>query len=206
MVPFSMRSVGPPGLNWVPWLSAFPEINVRTYVRCEGKPGVFFLSLDAANWLAVLGARIGFGLPYFWAQITSRRTASGAVDYRSTRLLGGHARFRGSYGPTGESYRAAPNTFEHWLVERYCLYSLHRGRLCRGEVHHAPWDLHKAYCEDLDHSMTAWAGIELPDCEPVLHFVHSIDVLAWLLETTGSKREEGLKETHVDRVRKTVSV
>ena len=37
----------------MPGISAFPELNVRTYVTLGGKPGVWFLSLDAANRLAV---------------------------------------------------------------------------------------------------------------------------------------------------------
>ena len=42
----------------LPWVSAFPELNVRTYVHRDGVPGVWFLSLEASNPFAVAGARI----------------------------------------------------------------------------------------------------------------------------------------------------
>src|SRR4051812_5845616 len=49
IVPFRMSGVRPRLLPAVPWLSAFPELNVRTYVTVDNKPGVLFLSLEAAN-------------------------------------------------------------------------------------------------------------------------------------------------------------
>ncbi|MCK6513638.1 DUF2071 domain-containing protein [Myxococcota bacterium] len=72
VVPFRMANVGPRGLNWLPGVSAFPELNVRTYVVHEGKPGVWFFSLDAANMLAVQAARLGFHLPYYTPPSSSR--------------------------------------------------------------------------------------------------------------------------------------
>jgi uncharacterized protein len=68
IVPFSMTGVR---LRWtppLPWLSAFPELNVRTYVTAQRKPGVWFFSLDAASALAVAAARLSFHLPYFRAR------------------------------------------------------------------------------------------------------------------------------------------
>src|SRR6267154_3578220 len=90
VVPFRMTGVR---LRWtpaLPWLSLFPELNVRTYVTCGGKPGVWFFSLDAGNSLAVTIARAWFHLPYFrarmtctdqqsWIQYSSERTHSGAT-------------------------------------------------------------------------------------------------------------------------------
>src|SRR6266404_10006502 len=67
VVPFRMTGVRLPGTPALPWLSAFPELNVRTYVTCDGEPGVWFFSLDAGNALAVAIARAWFHLPYFRA-------------------------------------------------------------------------------------------------------------------------------------------
>ena len=53
VVPFRMSDVAPRFVPAVPGLSAFPELNVRTYVARDGKPGVWFFSLDAGNRLAV---------------------------------------------------------------------------------------------------------------------------------------------------------
>ena len=52
VVPFELR-VRPRFLPVIPRIAAFPEINVRTYVTLDGKPGVWFFSLDATSSLAV---------------------------------------------------------------------------------------------------------------------------------------------------------
>lgn len=70
VTPFTMPRLRPALLPTLPVVGTSHEINVRTYVHCEGVPGVWFLSLDASNPLAVLGARLGFALPYFLARIT----------------------------------------------------------------------------------------------------------------------------------------
>ena len=88
IVPFVMTNVAPRGVPAVPWLSSFPELNVRTYVRVGGRPGVYFFSLDAASALAVHAARLLLHLPYYWASMTVG-TSSTWVHYRSHRR--GHA-------------------------------------------------------------------------------------------------------------------
>jgi uncharacterized protein len=102
VVPFRMSGCRVRGLPPVPGLSAFPELNVRTYVSAEGKPGVWFFSLDAASWLAVRGARWLFHLDYFDARMSVARKGN-EIDYRSTRTHR-HARpaeFAARYRPTG---------------------------------------------------------------------------------------------------------
>ena len=179
LVPFQMNRVGPRGLNWLPWVSAFPEINLRTYVKKKGKAGVFFFSLDAANWLAVIAARIGFHLPYYWAQI--HKTLDGPrVRYESTRWLGGEARLAVEFQPTGEITHAAPGSFDHFLTERYCLYAVdRRGQAYCSEVHHLPWPLQPAEVHFERNTMGAWMNLPLPDTRPVLHFARRLDVVAW---------------------------
>jgi uncharacterized protein len=182
VVPFHMTQVGPPVLHHLPWLSEFSELNVRTYVRCSGKSGVFFFSLDAACWPAVLGARVGFRLPYFWAHIDCRNEGS-AVQYTSERVLGPAARFVASYQPCGAVALARPGSFEHWLTERYCLYTTgSAGHVLRGDIQHAPWPLQAAQADIRCNGMLAWLGLQPLDAAPVLHFARRLDVLAWPLE------------------------
>ena len=184
VVPFRMANVGPRGVNWLPGVSAFPELNVRTYVIADGKPGVWFFSLDAASVLAVRGARTAFHLPYFRA-LMSCEQRDGWVEYRSERRHPDQPAgvFRGRYRGCGETYLSEPGTLEHWLTERYCLYVLDRkGRARRGEIHHKPWPLRRAEAEIETCTVTKGWGIELPDEPPLLHFVSQIDVVAWLLE------------------------
>jgi uncharacterized protein YqjF (DUF2071 family) len=184
VVPFRMKHVGPRGLNWLPGVSAFPELNVRTYVVVDGKPGVWFFSLDAANRIAVQAARTLFHLPYFRARMSCEEPDS-YIDYRSERCHAGAppGQFFGRYRGVGPVYRSTPGTLEHWLTERYCLYAQDRaGRIRRGEIHHEPWPLQKAEADIHTCTVTDGWSIPLPDEPPLLHFVRRINVIGWLLE------------------------
>ena len=189
IVPFVMRDVHPRGLPSVPWLSHFPELNVRTYVTMrEGgveKPGVYFFSLDAANPVAVALARRFFLLPYFEAKMKSWESRRGLIEYRSHRTHEGaaHADFRASYRPTGPVYLSRPGSLDHWLTERYALYTVDgKGRPYIGEIHHVQWPLQPAEAELRAASLAGGsAALRLPDVEPLLHFARRIDMAAWAL-------------------------
>jgi uncharacterized protein YqjF (DUF2071 family) len=184
VVPFRMENVGPRGLNWLPGVSAFPELNVRTYVIHEGKPGVWFFSLDAANKLAVRAARVGFHLPYFDAKMRCVER-EGWIEYRSDRRHRGVAggTFAGRYRPTGDIYRSSPGTTEHWLTERYCLYAVdRRGAIRRSEIHHQPWPLQPAEAQIETCTVADAWGIRLTGAPELLHFVRRLDVIGWMLE------------------------
>lgn len=185
VVPFRMESVGPRGLNWVPGVSAFPELNVRTYVIHEGKPGVWFFSLDAASKLAVRAARLGFHLPYFDADMRCETGEDGWVHYHSERTHHGAPGgvFEGRYRGVGERYLSTPGTLEHWLTERYCLYACDdAGRIHRGEIHHEPWPLRRAEAEIATCTVTEGWNIHPRGGPQLLHYVERIDVIGWLLE------------------------
>lgn len=173
----------------IPWVSAFPELNVRLYVEAEGKPGVWFLSLDATNPLAVWAARRFFHLPYFRAEIAIER--DGDVIRYDTARRGGLARFRARYRPTGEANESAPGTLGHWLTERYCLYAEGpQGELLRNEVHHVPWSLRPADVEIEVNTMVEGHGIELEGA-PLCHFARRLDVVVWSADAVRGDREAG---------------
>jgi uncharacterized protein len=183
VVPFRMTGVRPRALPPLPWLSAFPELNVRTYVTTGGKPGVWFFSLDAANPTAVRLARILFHLPYYDARMATERSGD-HVRYTSHRTHRGApaAAFRGRYYPTGLVSYAAPGTLAHWLTERYCLYAADRhGQVWRGDIHHARWPLQSAEAVVGVNTMTQQIGLTLPDTRPLLHFARRQDVVGWTL-------------------------
>ncbi len=181
VVPFVMRGVRPRGIPPVPWLSGFPEINVRTYVTVGGKPGVWFWSLDAGNPVAVAIARGIFHLPYFNARFTVATGRDGAISYGSTRGAG-QGRFAATYRPTGAPARSVPGTLAHFLTERYCLYTTDgRGRLVRGDIRHAAWPLQPAEADIPTNTLALAAGITLPEQPPLLHFARRLDVLIWWL-------------------------
>ena len=179
VVPFRMSGVRLRGTPAMPWLSAFPELNVRTYVTYEGKAGVWFFSLDAGNALAVAVARAWFHLPYFRARMQSE-PRSGWIEYESARAHRSAARLSVRYRGTGDEWIPREGTLAHWLTERYCLYAEDgRANIFRGEIHHPPWKLREAEAEFTENTMTAGLGIELPAEKPVLYFVERQDMVAW---------------------------
>jgi len=179
LVPFSMQAVRPARLPALPWLSYFPETNVRTYVHHAGRnPGVWFFSLEAANPIAVLLARRWFHLPYHRARMTLDRDPDGAFHYTSHRLWPGPtpatSDLRGR--PTGPPNPAVPGTLEHFLLERYWLYSGWKDRLFRGQVHHSPYPAQPAEALAVDETLLAAAGIPRPPDAPLTHFSAGVDV------------------------------
>jgi uncharacterized protein len=182
VVPFHMTGVRPHYLPAVPGLSNFPEINLRTYVTAQDRPGVWFFSLDAHSRLAVRLARASFHLPYFDADMSCDVINDG-IHYRSIRTHRGArpAEFVARYRPAGEPFESGRGSIENFLTERYCLYSADKkGVVRRGEVHHRLWPLQPAEVEVQKLAMTQQIGLKLPQTGPILHFSRRLDVLAWL--------------------------
>jgi uncharacterized protein YqjF (DUF2071 family) len=178
IVPFYMTNVGVRHMPSLPWLSAFPELNVRTYVRMAERPGVYFFSLDAGRRLAVAAARALLNLPYYVAAMSAERRGDG-VDYHSVRRRHGRAEFRAVYEPTGAPFVAAVESLEYFLTERYCLYHHdRRGRPYRLEIHHRPWSLQTARAEIRTNTMAAASHLAI-DGVALLHFARRQDAVAW---------------------------
>jgi uncharacterized protein YqjF (DUF2071 family) len=183
IVPFHMTNVAPRGVPSLPWISRLPELNVRTYVRVDGKSGVYFFSLDAGRALAVHAARLLFNLPYHTASMRVQVSKTGVVTYLSDRQGAPPASFSAAYRATTPPFRPAPGTLEHFLTERYCLYHVTRdGEPYRLEIHHPPWSLQLADAEISRNTMAAAAGMALPPAAPLLHFVKRQDMVAWMPE------------------------
>lgn len=183
LTPFEVSALRPRLMAPVPWAGWFPELNVRTYVSVGGKPGIYFFSLDAASRAAVAAARRTYRLPYFRADIEVS-TSAGFVSYDHRRVDedGPPASFAATYAPSGEPFQAEPGSLDHWLTERYCLYSLDEERRpLRGEIHHRPWPLQRAKGDIETNTMTDSLGIAL-DGEPVMHFAERQDVVFWTLD------------------------
>jgi uncharacterized protein YqjF (DUF2071 family) len=175
-----MEGVRPRWLPAVPWLSAFPELNVRTYVTFAGKPGVYFFSLDAGNALAAWAARLSYHLPYFHASMSAERDGDG-VRYRSHRVHRGAppAELRLTYRPNGPVFEAAVGSLEDWLTTRLCLYAVDGSGCYRADIFHRPWPLQPAEATIEANTMAEAAGIVLPDLPPLLHFSRYLAMQAW---------------------------
>ena len=191
VVPFLMTQTRLRFLPSIPGTHTFPENNVRTYVTCNGKPGVWFFSLDAGSRLAVWAARRFFHLPYFNSQM-SIHTAEDEVRYQNRRFHRGApaARFRASYRPVSPVIRSRPGTLEHWLTERYCLYSADRsGRIWQGDIHHPPWPLQNAEADIQLNTMADWLGFDLSREPDQLHFARQLDVVAWSIKRADTPQQ-----------------
>ena len=175
LVPFTMDRVRLRALPRVPGFSRFHECNVRTYVRCEGIPGVWFFSLDAANPVAVAMARMVWRLNYIFARFRVR-SESDLCTYQVNRWGGASSRITWRVGDPLPP--AAPGSIEHFLTERYCLYSASKGRVWRGMVHHEPWTLCTADVPDFDDELVAAAGIDV-DRPPLCHAARPVHVRGW---------------------------
>ena len=184
LVPFLMSGVRPLWAPPVRGLSRFPEVNVRTYVHLNGKdPGVWFFSLDAANAAAVRIARALFHLPYYFARMGIEKTGS-RIAYHSDRLWPGPtpAGCRVEWEPEGPPAAAGLGTLEHFLAERYILYSSGTRRLYRGRVHHMPYPLQRAKVHRLEEDLVARAGIVRPDLPPIAHHADEVRVRVYPLK------------------------
>jgi uncharacterized protein YqjF (DUF2071 family) len=181
IVPFRMEDVGPRGLPAPPVAGAFLELNVRTYVRHGGLPGVWFLSLEAGSRIAVEGARAAFHLPYFHAAMSLERR-DGVIGFTSERTdrRAPPATFTARYRPTGPVELAAPGSLEAWLTDRSRLFARSpRGDVERTEIRHASWPLQPAEAHLDAHGLAKAHGIVLPDAPPHLRYSGRLDVRAW---------------------------
>lgn len=189
VVPFWMDRIKIRGVPPIPFVRSFPELNVRTYVRDRrsGAPGVYFFSLDASNLLGVLFARAVYNLPYHWAEMRLDQRSEREFSFYSRRRMTGSpvvfkARYRG-LGPTRKLVESRSGTLEHFLTERYTLFTINRaGVAMRANIHHIPWPLEEAEAEIEKNDLASVLGISLPDQEPVLHYSRRLAVYVWQLE------------------------
>lgn len=179
VTPFAVKGLRVRGAAPPPVLSSFPEINVRTYVTVNGRPGIFFFSLDTSSRLGVETARRTYRLPYFHAR---QRFDGRTFESARTHGDGPPAGFRGTYRATGEPSTSPPGSIDHFLTERYCLYTLDdEGHAWRGEIHHGPWRLQAAEAHIELNTMGKQIGLDL-DGTPLLHFADRQDVVFWRIE------------------------
>jgi hypothetical protein len=183
VVPFTMWGVRPAFAPPVPGLSAFHELNVRTYVHLDGVPGVWFFSLDAESALAVWAARAFYHLPYFNARMRLKQQGR-TILYTSHRT---HARaapaefeaawiIKDALQPASE-----PGSLTFFLTERYCLYAAHRDRLFRCRIFHPSWPLQEASISSYRSTMIESHGLPTPEGEPLLHYAEALRVDIWML-------------------------
>jgi uncharacterized protein len=174
ITPFRIDGLRLRGMLPVPIVSSFPEINVRTYSTIDGRAGIWFFSLDTPNQLAVEAAKRFYRLPYHRSRASVRRRGD-RIDYENGRV---GATFDATYWSTGPSTPPVVGTLEHFLTERYCLYTVYENVVHRADIHHPPWPLRPADAEIRENTMSP---VEL-EGDPLLHYSERQDVVIWPLE------------------------
>ncbi|UJL47196.1 DUF2071 domain-containing protein [Virgibacillus sp. NKC19-16] len=178
IIPFKISDMRLRKMPPFPFLRSFLELNVRTYVRRNGRAGIYFFSLDADKLLAVLGARVAT-LPYFYAKMKMKKRA-GSFHYSSVRRGNADAIFKGSYHPISEAYYPEKGSLTHWLLERYYFWSYKDGALFRGDIHHRQWKIRDAEATIQRQNMVPFLPENNMNEEPLLlHYASSRRVLFW---------------------------
>ena len=179
LVPFQVDNLRLPLMRAIPWISSFPETNVRTYVRdVNGDRGTWFLSLDADRLAAVVGARTGFRLPYQWAQMRLTRDGS-SVHYWSSRngLMADRPAHSDIEVEIGEPFD--PDELlerDHFLTALWRLYTSYAGKLAYVQVEHPSWPLYRARVVKLEEDLISAAGLPAPEAQPLVHYSPGVDV------------------------------
>ncbi|MBW3628042.1 MAG: DUF2071 domain-containing protein [Gemmatimonadetes bacterium] len=170
VTPFALTGIRPNFAPPIPVLSDSLELNVRTYVHKDGVPGVWFLSLDASNPLAVWGARLGFHLPYYQARMDMEGEGS-TIRFHSERTHPGAdaASFAAAWSLGEPIAEAQPGTLDFFLIERYCLYAAQGGAISRARIHHEPWPLRRASIGSLSSTMLESHGLPAIRAVPLAH-------------------------------------
>lgn len=186
IVSFVMEGIYPRGMSSISPSPKFSEVNVRTYVQCNGKPGVYFMSLDVNDWLSYTIAKRWLRLPYHPAEISIQQEGQ-TFDCQSIRKgkTNPPITFKGKYAPLSEVYFPKEGTLDHWLTERYCFFSTNnRGNIYCGEIHHCPWPLQHAESEICMNTLFSPFNVDLTKTKPISHFSKGVDSLIWNIKKT----------------------
>lgn len=180
VIPFTNVDVRPSGLPASLGLD-LPELNLRTYVTCDGEPGVYFFSLDAQGVLSVLGARVFHQLPYYYARISLRGDGEGGVRFESRRLHPGDrpVNYAASYRPSGPAFESHEDPTAAFLTERYRFYTQGAdGAIRYANVNHEPWTLYPATVTHETNTLFEANGFDDPSSEAVCYYSPGLDVRA----------------------------
>ncbi len=178
LVPFHMEGVG---FRGIPITTNFPELNLRTYITINGKPGVYFFSLDATHLPMVILTRKLCHLPYSHAEIDMQQNEDHII-FESVRKKHTEIALNCTYRATSEPFLGTKGSFDEWLTERYCFYTTNpKGNVLRCDILHRPWPLQRAEAEIRTNTILSGQGIIVEQVPPVLHYSQGVDVRVWPL-------------------------
>ncbi|MDR0227453.1 MAG: DUF2071 domain-containing protein [Flavobacteriaceae bacterium] len=171
LVPFTMENIRPRGLPAVGFISNFEELNVRTYVKKEGKTGVYFLNIEAGKSLSAYVSRKLSGLPYEKA-IMQRKEGY----YSSCNPVKDFS-FEAKYRVGSIVQEKTP--LQIWLTERYCLYVFDKNKLYRYQIHHKEWEIKEIMFDKLSIDYV-FGGMRLTEDQVLCpNYSDGIVVVSW---------------------------
>lgn len=176
----------------LPWLSNFLELNVRTYVKADGKGGVWVLSVEVSNPVVVHGTRFFYDMPFYQANMSLKEIDT-AMHYGSQRLYhdGLPAEFSATCQPSGAIIYAEKGSLDHWLTERYCAYATNRkGEVLRSEIHHAQWSLQPVEVEIQTNTLLDALDLNVSPTAPRFHYSPGVEVVAWVPNSLKNEQAE----------------
>ena len=109
------------------WFKNYNELNVRTYIIHDNKPGVLFLSLDVDSLISIFGARVFYGLPYRSSKYKNEQ--KNISSFRNSEL-----QFQTEYKITSEVKNYEKGSFSYWATERYFFANKYMGISFKGEI------------------------------------------------------------------------
>lgn len=171
LVPFTMQKIRPRLLPSVSFISDFDEINLRTYVVKNGKPGVYFLNIEAGKKLSADIARLLSGLPYQYSNIQRNQTDQYQAKFQQKNFL-----LKAKYNIGKPVQQKTP--LDLFLTERYCLYVDNNDKLYRYEIQHLPWEIHELYTSKLEIQYQI-GTIKLSTPPNLMHYSKGVQVIAW---------------------------
>jgi uncharacterized protein YqjF (DUF2071 family) len=187
-IPFRMEKVRPRFLPSISLISNFPEFNIRTYVKKNGKSGVYFLTLDAQSYITCFYAPLSYGLPYRYAKCKFEKNEEGGYNWQSKRKEDGVS-LKGESISRGPILQAEKNSLEEFLFERYCLYVYHKGETCRAYTYHEPWKYRVGEVEIIENSLTDSYNLGIKDIfnPDLVHVSEGVEVLTWNIKPVGEE-------------------
>jgi len=191
LVGFEMDALRLRGFPAIPTTHQFLEFNVRTYVVGPEGPGVWFCSLDVAQWLPALVARIGFALPYDKGSVDVSHDGSHIV-WTVDRTW--PERAQGSLAVAVDAEDVVPvvdDALAAFLTSRWRLYAKTRGgRLVTAPVEHEPWPLTSARFIGADTGLASIAGFDVQG-DPIVHHASAVRVRVGLPKLLPHRRARG---------------
>lgn len=180
-------------MNWknlppIPGMTGLTELNLRTYTTRDDKPGVYFISIDCSALIPDWVGRHIFGVPFLKAECAYHNDLTTYnLGVQRTEDNQQDAAFFGDFTPSGPLSSPQPNSLEHFLVERLCLYYVTGGAVHRVDIFHQEFRLQKAMTNLRVNTTLKAAGLLSADALKPDHavFCDSVDTHLWLPKTLG---------------------